>query len=1003
MHCHDLVGACILVSKCAAGGCRQDVTGNTIVGHGNRGGGVAVIGLAGCRKGQSEFALGNGGAGGAGGRGQYIVGGIGTGQAGVLYRHDFVTASILVSKCAGRRCRQDIASNTIVGHGDRGGGIAVIRLSSRHKTQRQFALRDRGAGGAGGRAQHIVGGVGTGQAGILYCHHFVGASVLVGKRAGRRCCQDVAGNTIVGDDERGGGIAVIRLAGCRKSQSQFALGNGGAGGTGSRCQYIVGRIGTGQAGILYCHDFVAASILVGKCAGRRCCQDVAGNTVVGHGDRGGGAAVVGLAGCRKSQSQFALGNGGAGGAGGRAQHIVGGIGTGQAGVLHCHQFVGTSIFVGKYTAGGCRQDVTGNTVIGHGDRGGGVAVIGLAGCRKGQCQFALGDRGAGGTGGRAQHIVGSVGARQAGVLYCHGLVGAGVLVRKYTVRRCRQHVAGDTVVGDYHGSTRTAVIYLVDTDKRQAQAALRDIGRRGAASVHDGIVRRIRSRQAGIRHRHRLAAARILVGKCTGRRCRQHVARHAVIGHRHGRRRAAIVCFIGSGKTQVQGALRDIGGGGAAGIDQGVVGRVKTGQAGVLHRHRLAAAGVLVAKRAGRRCRQHIACHAVIGDCHEGRHAAIVRFIAACKTQVQGPLRDIGGGRAAGIAQRIVGRVKTGQAGIPHGHRLAAAGILVGKRAAGRRRQHVAGHAVIGHRHGRRSAAIVSLVDARKVEIERTRRDAGAGLAGAGIEHVIARIAAAQVAARHAVVDVLAGARVLVGKIGRGARQLDLVGAEHAFKGRAEAGAGTAIVDFAGGAHAGQAEAGAADLGRASGGLGQAVIAQFIAAQGQAREIDRFGGAGILVDKLRRAGHAQVSATDRIIQGQGRIGKPQLAVIYLAAAQDHAQRARCDGQRGGAGIRDIVFGRPQAAQRIVADIEGIAIAGGAAGTHVAIRQANIAERAGAGHHAVIDFAGRAAGAHLQWCQKSLQHRRGIAVVDAPDGVLAEIEATKLGLLLHLRR
>ena len=199
------------------------------------------------------------------------------------------------------------------------------------------------------------------------------------------------------------------------------------------------------------------------------------------------------------------------------------------------------------------------------------------------------------------------------------------------------------------------------------------------------------------------------------------------------------------------------------------------------------------------------------------------------------------------------------------------------------------------------------------------------------------------------------------------------------------------------------AQAGAADIAAAAGCARQRVVAQFIAGQHDIAGIEQLAGAGILVGKLRRAGHAQRVAGHRITKRKGRVFQAQRPVIDLAAADGQRQDARRDGERGAAGIADVVFGRPQAAQRIGADVQCIAVAGRSIGRQVAIGQAHIAEAAReAGQLAVIHLAAAAGGGDLQWRQKSFQHRRGIAVVDAPDGILAKIEAAETALLLHLR-
>ncbi len=195
------------------------------------------------------------------------------------------------------------------------------------------------------------------------------------------------------------------------------------------------------------------------------------------------------------------------------------------------------------------------------------------------------------------------------------------------------------------------------------------------------------------------------------------------------------------------------------------------------------------------------------------------------------------------------------------------------------------------------------------------------------------------------------------------------------------------------------------DLGRADGGGRQAVVAHRVAGQGQFAEIDGLDAAGVLVDELRAAGHAHGIAADRVAQAEGRVGKAELTVIHLAAAHADRQRARRDGQGGRAAQTDVVLGRPQARHIVVAHIARRLEAQAAVGRRVAIEQAQIGERAiEAGELSIVDLAGRLTRRrHLQRLQENLQHRRRVAVIDAPDGRGAEGKTVKARPARHLRR
>ena len=158
----------------------------------------------------------------------------------------------------------------------------------------------------------------------------------------------------------------------------------------------------------------------------------------------------------------------------------------------------------------------------------------------------------------------------------------------------------------------------------------------------------------------------------------------------------------------------------------------------------------------------------------------------------------------------------------------------------------------------------------------------------------------------------------------------------------------------------------------------------------------------ILVKESSTAADADVVARHHIAQHKTGAVITQGAVIDLAIAPHaHCQGARRDGEGGRAAQADVVLGRPQARQVVIAHVERIAVAEAAIDARVTIEQAHVADGAEEGGQlAIVDLAaGIVRDVHLQRFQKSLQHRRRVAVVDAPDA--AEIVAVETALLLHL--
>ncbi|OEZ47065.1 hypothetical protein JAB1_34770 [Janthinobacterium sp. MP5059B] len=247
---------------------------------------------------------------------------------------------------------------------------------------------------------------------------------------------------------------------------------------------------------------------------------------------------------------------------------------------------------------------------------------------------------------------------------------------------------------------------------------------------------------------------------------------------------------------------------------------------------------------------------------------------------------------------------------------------------------------------------------------------------------------------------------MLVAEAALQAGHADLIARHKAFKVAVQASLQSAVVDAALRARDAIVQHARADVRRAvRRGRGQAVVAQFIAAQGQAAGMHGLAVACILVEEGGAATDADVVARHHIAQHKIGAVVTQGAVIDLAIAADaHRQRARRDGESRRAAQADVVLGRPQACRCIAAHIARVAaVAEAAIYARVAVDQSHIADRTEEGSQlAIVDLARSIARkVHLQRFQESLQHRRRVAIVDAPHA--AEIVVVEHALLLHLRR
>ena len=261
-------------------------------------------------------------------------------------------------------------------------------------------------------------------------------------------------------------------------------------------------------------------------------------------------------------------------------------------------------------------------------------------------------------------------------------------------------------------------------------------------------------------------------------------------------------------------------------------------------------------------------------------------------------------------------------------------------------------------------------------------------------------------AGRYLIIDRFAGADILVAEAALQAFHADLVARRETFEVAVQGRLQGTVVDAALRARDAIVQQAHRDGRRTvRRRRGQAVVAQFIADQGQAARVHGLAAAHVLVEEGGAAAGADVVARHQIAQHETGAVVTECAVIDLAVAADaHRQRARRDGEGRRAAQGDVVLGRPQARRRIAAHVARIAaVAEAAIDARVAIKQSHIADRAEEGGQlAIVDLTcGVARQVHLQRLQESLQHRRRIAFVDAPHA--AEIVVVEAGLLPHLRR
>ena len=114
-------------------------------------------------------------------------------------------------------------------------------------------------------------------------------------------------------------------------------------------------------------------------------------------------------------------------------------------------------------------------------------------------------------------------------MHCYRFAVRGILVAEGGAGRGDQLVAGNPVVTHDDRCCCRAIVNFIDASKAQVQTTLGDIGDCCSASIDDGIVAGVRTRQAGILYRYRLAILCILVAEGGAGRSGQLVAGNPVV------------------------------------------------------------------------------------------------------------------------------------------------------------------------------------------------------------------------------------------------------------------------------------------------------------------------------------------------------------------------------------------------------------------------------------------------------------------------------------------
>ena len=504
----------------------------------------------------------------------------------------------------------------------------------------------------------------------------------------------------------------------------------------------------------------------------------------------------------------------------------------------------------------------------------------------------------------------------------HRLVAAGVLVAEHAALagQGQDFIADQAVQFTARQRCDTAaVIRLVGgCHVRHRQRFLIDI-RRQPGRIGERV---IAGQAAAIADtdRYGLAVPRILVGKrcCQGQRF---TIDHASQGGACQRcRRAAVVGLADRRAADRQFFLRDIGRHASRIADLVVAGQARRGartgiaQGSSADRHRLVAAGVLVAEHAALagQGQDFIADQAVQFTARQRCDtAAVIRLVGGCHVRHrQRFLIDIR--RQPG---RIGERVIAGQAAAiadTDRYGLAVPRILVGKRCCQGQRFTI-DHASQGGACQRcRRAAVVGLADRRAADRQLFLRDIGRH-AGRIADRVIAGQARAIANDGAADCHHLAIARIFVAEHAALARQCQGFRAHQTTERAARQRCGrAAVVGLVGGGYARHRQCFRRNAGQQTGRTGNRVIAGQPAAVGNGKSGNRHGFAVthiLVTEHARAARQYQRLAADQAGQRAAGQSCRQQAVIHLAARR-HARHRQ--------GFRRDIGGKRRIGYRVVA-------------------------------------------------------------------------------------
>ena len=894
------------------------------------------------------------------------------GEAGGFLQRNHVSGDGAVEDACDR-CRRGAIVNTRaarVGHGDRLG-------------------RDVGAGGAGGAAQPVVGGV---QAAQLARGHIdvLGQTRVLARREHAAAADGdrVAGHHVAGAAQHAGHCgAVVDLVHAGVRGSQQLLRDVDRDAVGGRHAVVPG-VGASQRQTVHHQGLVVAGPLVDQRARGQArdrgqhAHHVAGHDVSGVDGDGAAAAdrdadracavvhPVGRGHARQPCQGNGLGRDGAGGAGvAGGQAVVVGVAALQADTADLDGLARAGILgagPGEHR-GAVQRDAVAHHEVAHraGHRRAGGSVIGPAAAGVGGGDLAAGDVGRGAARGVEQHVVASVGARQAGAGNGQRLGAALVLGTRpgeVAVAADEQAVAGDQVGGRAgDGGRGGAVVHAIDAAVAGGQRLGRDVDG-DARGARNAVVAGIGAGQREPVHTDRLGCARILVehgaGGDPGHRhvdgdgvAGNDVAAVGHQGHAHGHGdsdlRAAVVHAVHRGHiaqaADGDGFACDAAGGAARGGGQGVVGCIGAGQRHAAHADGFArahvaraCAGEFGALRGG----DDVARHPVEQRrSHRGDDATVVDLGSAREVGRQCARCDVGRGAAVGVEQAVVVSRSTGQESTCDADRLVAAHVLArSEQALGREADQAGVHRQDVARGGRDlpvGTAVIDLVQAGVHRRQGLRCDVDRQAGGAD-ERVVAgrRAIDRQTGDRHwlVVAHVAIGQRAGADAAGWQG-DADHITCNHGTgvhggTRHVDRHAGGAVIDPVGGRDAGHAQWPWRDAGRGAGGVGQQAVVGGLGA----REGDVADGHRLVVAHraiAREQGglrHANL-VTRHKLQGTAhhRSGEVKQTVVDTAGAGvgevDRFGRDVCGGAGGGAGQR--VVGRAGAGQHDVGHADGL--------------------------------------------------------------------------------